>query len=60
MIDAILMPDGMHAVPQGHVLNVQPVVGGVEHQAALCVSRRAAIFSAVRKPAEVMMSKFPA
>jgi hypothetical protein len=53
--------DGVHAVAQGHVLDVELVVGGIEGQAAVLWRARAfAIRSAVASAAEVMMSRLPA
>ena len=48
---ALLVADGVHAVPQGHLLDVEPV-----HAKALLSE----IHSAVAMAAEVMMSRFPA
>jgi len=60
MIEAILMADRMHAVPERHVLNVEFALRfEAAHQATLLRPRstmRSAVFSA----AEVMMSRLPA
>ena len=61
MLDAILVADGVHAVAQGDVLDVEPVGLGIEAiRRPSCSSLRWAIFSAVCRPAEVMMSRLPA
>ena len=60
LVNAILMSNGMHAVAQRHILDIEPIRFGIEHQAHRCASFRSAICSAVRKAAEVMMSRFPA
>jgi hypothetical protein len=61
MVDAVPVADRVHAVAQRHVLDVELGAGGIEiaHATALASWRRA-IFSAVRRAAEVMMSRLPA
>ena len=60
MLQPVLMTDGMHAVPQGHVLDVQLAGLRVEAHAATFSAMRRAIFSAVLIAADVMMSRLPA
>lgn len=71
LLDGVAVPHGVHAVAQGDVLDVQrgrggflarPGGGGVvgAHRVAPSVERCAAMRSAVRSAAEVMMSRFPA
>jgi hypothetical protein len=48
----VAVPDGVHAVPQGHVLDVEVHL--------LTHPRSSAMRSAVRRAAEVMMSRLPA
>lgn len=54
-VDAV--PDGVHAVPQGDVLDVQLARHG---RASAGTASRRAIDSATRSAADVMMSRFPA
>ncbi|MNL79965.1 hypothetical protein D3C87_2066920 [compost metagenome] len=56
MVEAILVADGVHPVPQGHVLYIELGRGGIEGHVAIL----SAIFSAVLSAAEVMMSRLPA
>ncbi|MGX1272867.1 hypothetical protein RKD18_006061 [Streptomyces phaeoluteigriseus] len=57
LLGGVAVADGVHAVPEGHVLDVQ-----AGHLAASfeAVARWAAMRSAVRSAADVMMSRFPA
>ena len=55
LVDGVPVPDGVHAVPQGHVLDVER-----GHRDATSWGRCAAMRSAVRRAAEVMMSRLPA
>ena len=61
VIEAVLVPDGVHAITQGDVLDVELLSGRIPQShfsahAAILI----AIFSAVLSAAEVMMSKLPA
>ena len=61
MIDAIAMANGpSHAVAQGDILDIEPVAVWVEPHATASARRAAAIFSAVARAADVMMSRLPA
>ena len=61
MLGRIPVPYGVHAVPKGDVLDVKLVDCRIKHgQAAMGASLRTAIFSAVRRAAEVMISRLPA
>ncbi len=57
VIDAVLMTDGMHAIAQSHILNIE--LAGRAH-AAISALRLRATRSAVRSAADVMISRFPA
>ena len=56
VVKPILVADGMHAVAEGDVLDVELGLGWIEGHAAIL----SAIFSAVFIAAEVMMSRLPA
>ncbi len=61
MLQRVFVADGVHAVAQGDVLDIETVCGGIEHGYAACLSSlRAAIFSAVFSAADVMISRLPA
>src|ERR1700722_1486536 len=52
------VPEGVHAIAQGHVLDEQVLAAG--HAETTCSFVRAAICSATCTAAEVMMSRLPA
>ena len=58
LLDGVLVTDGMHAVPQGDVLNVE--FRFVVHAGAPCDTSRSESRSPVARAAEVMMSRLPA
>jgi hypothetical protein len=62
IVNGILVADGVHAIAQRHVLEVEPLggpeVGSVGHTATPC--RVCASRSPARSAAEVMMSRLPA
>src|ERR1700722_15433657 len=62
LVSRVFVADGVHSVPQRHVLDVKPICIGIEHlgYATSFVNWRIAIFSPVLRAAEVMMSRLPA
>src|SRR3546814_9444501 len=60
MIDTVHVADGVHAVAQRHILDVELVLADVEaHAAALRAWMRCASSSPVALAAAVMMSRLP-
>lgn len=59
MVHRVSVADRMHAVAQRHILDIEPVMRGIEHHATRPMPC-AAIFSAVASAADVMMSRLPA
>ena len=61
MIQSVLMTDSMHTISQRDILNIKSAFFWIEcHCNSSFTKRVSAIFSAVARPAEVMMSRLPA
>jgi len=60
VLDAHLMADRVHPVPQRHILDVKRLLCLRFHEAAFVWSPEYANDSATRNAAEVMMSRLPA